>query len=176
MKRGVALVALGLLVPILQGAVTPFLPRGTCPDLGLLLVIALGVGLRSAAGGVALAAWIGFVSDLLSGSLFGQHALLRVLAFGTARLTGRHMNLQGAFTQMALAAGLTVASAFGMVGLSAFFAGSAPVASGGELLWHTGVNALITPFVLGLVARLITKLDGDEGRRLLRLEPRSYSA
>ncbi len=176
MKRGVALVALGLLVPIFQGAVAPFLPRGVCPDLGLLLVIALGVGLRSAAGGVALAAWIGFVSDLLSGSLFGQHALLRILAFGAARLTGGHMNLQGAFTRMALAAGLTVASAFGMVGLSAFFAGSAPVPPGGELLWHTGVNALIAPFVLGLVGRLITKLDGDDGRRLLRLEPRSYSA
>ena len=176
MKRGVALVALGLLVPIFQGGVAPFLPRGACPDLGLLLVIALVVGLRSAAGGVALAAWIGFVSDLLSGSLFGQHALLRILAFGGARLTGGHMNLHGAFTQMALAAGLTVASAFGMVGLSAFFAGSAPVAPGGELFWHAGVNALIAPFVLGLVGRLITKLDGDDGRRLLRLEPRSYSA
>ena len=176
MKRGLALVALGLLVPIFQGAVAPFLPRSACPDLGLLLVIALGVGLRSTAGGVALAAWIGFVSDLLSGSLFGQHALLRVLAFGAARLTGGHMNLQGAFTRMALAAGLTVASAFGMVGLSAFFAGSAQLAPGGELLWHTGVNALFAPFVLGLVARLITKLDGDDGRRLLRLDPRGYSA
>lgn len=176
MKRVVGLVALGLLVPIFQGAVAPFLPRSACPDLGLLLVIALGVGLRSTAGGVALAAWIGFVSDLLSGSLFGQHALLRVLAFGAARLTGGHVNLQGAFTQMALAAALTVASAFGMVGLSAFFAGSAPLAPGGALLWQMGVNALFAPFVLGLVARLITKLDGDDGRRLLRLDPRGYSA
>ncbi len=52
----------------------------------------------------------------------------------------------------------------------------ARVAPGGELLWHAGVNALIAPLVLGLVARLITKLNGDDGRRLLRLDPRGYPA
>ena len=34
MKRGMVLAGLCLLVPILQGALAVFLPRGTCPDLG----------------------------------------------------------------------------------------------------------------------------------------------
>ena len=176
MKRVVVLAALGLLVPMLQGAVAPFLPRATCPDVALLLVIALGVALPSAAGGVAFVAWIGFVSDLLSGSLQGQHALLWLFAFGVARLTSLRVNLQGPFAQMALAAILTVASAFGLAALTAFFAsGAAPLASGGELLWHTGVNACIAPLVVGLATRLLAKLGGDDGRRVVRLEPRSLS-
>ena len=176
MKRVVALAALGLLAPIVQGAVALYLPRATCPDVALLLVIAVGVALRSTAGGVVFVAWIGFVSSQLSGSLQGQHALLWLLAFGLARLISLRVNLQGPFAQMALAAVLTLASAFGLAALTAFFAsGAAPLASGGELLWHTGVNALMAPLVVGLATRLLAKLGGDDGRRVLRLEPRSLS-
>jgi rod shape-determining protein MreD len=174
-KRFVVLAGLGLLVPIFQGAVAAFLPRGVCPDLGLLLVIALGVALRSTATGLAVSAWLGFVSDLLSGALLGQHALLRVLAFGVARLTSSHMNLQGPFTQMGLAAGLTLASALGMLALTAFFdAGTALVFPAAPLFWHTAVNALCAPFVMGIAVRGLAKLE-DDGRRPLRLEPRSFS-
>lgn len=176
MKPALALLLLGLFVPILQGALASLLPRGVCPDLTLLLVIALAVSLRSTAGGVALAAWIGFVSDLLSGSLLGQHALLWLLAFGAARLTSLHVNLRGPFTQMALGAGLTLGTAFGMFALTAFFTqGLAPLATASELFWHTLVNALMAPFVVGLSARLIAKLGDDGSRRVLRLEPRSFS-
>ena len=176
MKRWVALLLIGLLIPVVQGAVAPFLPRGACPDVGLLLVIALGVSLRSTAAGVAVAAWIGFVSDLLSGSLLGHHALLRVLAFGAARITSLHMNLRGPFTQMALGGVLTLLSAFGTVALTAYFAsGAATLAPVAELVWHTGVNALIAPFAVAAGAKLIAWLE-DDGRRVLRLEPRSYSA
>lgn len=176
MKRLVVLVGLGLLVPILQGALGPFLPRSACPDLGLLLVIALGVALRSTAAGLALSAWLGFVSDLLSGALLGQHALLRVLAFAVARLTSSHVNLQGPFTQMVLAAGLTLASAFGMLALTAFFeAGSAAVFPVADLVWHSAVNALLAPVVVGLAVRGLARLE-DDGRRPLRLEPRSFGA
>ena len=175
MKRAAALVLLGLLVPMIQGALAGFLPRGACPDVGLLLVIALGVCLRSTAAGVALAAWIGFVTDQLSGSLLGQHALLWLLAFGAARLTSLHVNLQGPFTQMAIAAALTLGSAFGISALTAFFAPDlAPVSTAAELFWQTAVNALMAPLVIGLASRLIAKLD-DDGRRVLRLEPRTYS-
>lgn len=175
MKRVVALALLGLAVPILQGALAPFLPRSACPDLGLLLVIALGVALRSTAAGLALAAWLGLVSDLLSGALLGQHALLRVLAFAVARLASTHMNLQGPFTQLALAAGLTLASAFGMLALTAFFeAGRPAVFPVADLLLHTAANALAAPLLVGFAVRLLARVE-DDGRRPLRLEPRSFS-
>lgn len=178
MKRAAVLVVLGLLVPMIQGGLAPFLPHGACPDVGLLLVIALGMALRSAAGGLALAAWIGFVCDVLSGSLLGELALVRVLVYGGARLASSHVNLQGAFTKMVLAAGLTLVSAIGMGALTAFFSSgaAAPLATPRELLWHIAVNALLAPVVIGLSARLIVKLGDDDGRRVLRLEPRRYSA
>jgi rod shape-determining protein MreD len=175
-KRVAALLLVGLLIPVAQGAVAPFLPSGACPDLGLLLVIGFGVSLRSTAAGVGVAAWIGFVSDLLSGSLLGQHAVLRVLAFGAARLTSLHMNLQGPFTQMALGGALTLASAFGTVALTAFFAaGATTLAPALEIVWHTAVNAVAAPFAVAAVARLLALLGEDDGRRVLRLEPRSWS-
>ena len=114
--------------------------------------------------------------ELLSGALLGQHALLRVLAFGVARTTGSHVNLQGPFTQMGLAAGLTLASALGLFALSAFFDASAvAVFPLRELLWHAGVNALVAPLVVGAAVRMLARLE-DDGRRPLRLEPRSFSA
>lgn len=175
MKRAVVLAGLSLLVPIVQGALAPFLPRGIFPDLGLLLVIALGVALRSTAAGLALSAWLGFVSDLLSGALLGQHALLRLLAFGVARATSSHVNLQGPLTQMGLAAVLTLASAFGVFALTAFFeSGAATVFPLADLLLHTAANALAAPFVVSLGVRGLAKLE-DDGRRPLRLEPRSFS-
>jgi rod shape-determining protein MreD len=177
LKRVVALVLLGLLIPMIQGAVAGFLPRGTCPDVGLLLVLALGVSLRSTAAGVALAAWIGFVTDQLSGSLLGQSTLLWLLAFGAARLTSQHVNLRGPLTQMALAGGVTLGSAFGVSALTAFFTPElAPLSTPAELFWQTAVNAIMAPLVLGLAARLFARLGDDDGRRVIRLEPRSYSA
>jgi rod shape-determining protein MreD len=175
-KRAAALLLVGLLIPVAQGAVAPFLPSGACPDLGLLLVIGFGVSLRSTAAGIAVAAWIGFVSDLLSGSLLGQHALLRVLAFGAARLTSLHMNMRGPFTQMALGGALTLLSALGTVALTAFFAsGAASFAPAAEIAWHTAVNAAVAPLAVAAVGRLLGLLGEDDGRRVLRLEPRGWS-
>ena len=44
-----------------------------------------------------------------------------------------------------------------------------------ELLWHAGVNALVAPLVVGAAVRMLARLE-DDGRRPLRLEPRSFSA
>lgn len=174
MKRVLVLVALGLVAPILQGALAPFLPWGTCPDLGLLVVIGLGLSLRSGVAGLALAAEIGFVADLLSGSLLGEHALLRMLAFALARLASLHVNLHGTLTQMALAAGLSALSAGGILGLTAFFSsGTASVlVTLPDVLQQAAVNALVAPVLISAVARLVARLGDEEGRRVLRLEPR----
>jgi hypothetical protein len=62
-----------------------------------------------------------------------------------------------------------------MLALTAFFdAGSSSLPLRG-LLWHTAVNALVAPIVVGLAVRALARLE-DDGRRPLRLEPRSFSA
>lgn len=177
MKRLVALAVLGMLGPIIQGAISPFLPRALCPDVGLLLVVSIGLTLRNTLAGVALAAWIGFVSDLLSGSLLGQHAMARVFAYAFARLAGFQMNLHGMFAQVVLTAVTTIACSTLLSGLTAFFTAgaAAPMASPLELAWHAGVNALAAPFVVGFVAHCVRQLGDDGGRRMLPIEPRSFA-
>jgi hypothetical protein len=89
---------------MIQGALTAFVPIGWV-DAALLLVIALGLGWPgSLATALLLATWIGFVSDLLSGTLISQHALISLCA-AAARVVSVHFNLHSAPTQMALAAG-----------------------------------------------------------------------
>jgi cell shape-determining protein MreD len=177
LKRALALIALALFAPIVQGAIVPYLPRGACPDAGLLLVVALGLSLRATGLGLALTACVGFVADLLSGALLGSHAFLWVLAFGVARFTSLHVNLKGPFMQLALAASLTVAVALGLAGLTAFF-GSAQVRSlvaPVELLRQVIANGLVAPVAIALVAWLVTRLSDDGGPRMLRLDPRGYT-
>jgi rod shape-determining protein MreD len=177
LKRAVALLALGLFSPMIQGAVVPYLPRGACPDAGLLFVIAFGLSLRSAAGGVALTAFVGFVSDLLSGALLGSHAFLWILVFAIARVTSLHVNLHGAFMQMSLAAGLTAFTAVGLAALTSFFGslGVNELVAPVELLRQAIVNALLAPIALAVVARVVIRLGDDDGRRVLRLDPRGFS-
>jgi cell shape-determining protein MreD len=178
LKRALTIAVLGLLLPMIQGALACFVPVGWIPDASLLLVIALGLGWPgSLATALLLATWLGFVSDMLSGTLIGQHALLSLCAFGAARVVSVHFNLHSAPTQMALAAGLTAGSAFALGALTAFFSPEVGpgLAGGWALLRHTAVNALAAPFAIYAVGALLARLDEDSGRRVLRLEPRRLS-
>lgn len=178
MRRGFAIAVLLLFAPMIQGALGLFVPAGWIPDAGLLLVTALGLlwpGALPVALGLATLA--GFVTDLLSGSLIGQHALVWLCAFSAARVVSTHVNLHGAPTQMVLAAGLTAGAALALGGLTAFFSPEAgpQLAGGFALLRQALVNSLAAPLVISGVAALLARLDEDSGRRVLRLEPRRLS-
>jgi cell shape-determining protein MreD len=179
LKRGLGLAVFGILAVMFQGAVAGFLPPGWCPDLGFLLVVAIGLCWRSTAGGLLLAALMGFVGDLLSGSLFGQLALLRVLAYLAARVASLHVNLIGPGPQVVFAAGLTVANALVLSALTAFFSPGTGVdfVLLRQLVPHVMVTALTAPFVTAAVAAIVARLGDDEAsRRLLRLEPRNFTS
>ena len=94
MKRGLAVLALGLIALGVQGGMAMSIPRALCPDLGLLVVIAIGLHWREATGGLFLASALGFTADILSSSIFGAHALLRVLVYATTALTRSQMDLR----------------------------------------------------------------------------------
>ena len=178
MKPVFALFLVSAFAVMVQGAAAGQMEHRYVPDLGLLIVIALGARWRSLDSGFMLASLIGYLADLLSGSLLGQHALLRMLAFAAARVGSRSLNLRGALPQAVFVGVLSLFNALGVAALTAFFApgvgfGLAPA---GALLTHAGINAVFAPLVaLGTdrVLRLVS--DDDAGRHLLRIETRRAS-
>ncbi len=179
MKRTLALLLIGIAAPMVQGAANTFVPARFTPDLGFLIVIGLGLHWRSAAGGVAISAALGFVADLLSGSLLGEHTLLRLLAFGAARLASRHLNLRGSLPQAIFVFFFTAVNVVGVGLLNTFFTsgGGFDMVALRDLLPHASVNALFAPLMSRVVEAVATSLGDDEGgRRLLNPEPRSRPA
>lgn len=177
MKPVAAIFALVFGIPMLQGALAPFLPPAFRPDLALLVVLALSLAWRNTATGLVLAAVCGFVVDLFSGALLGQHALLSVLAFVAVRALSVHVSLIGALPQMTCAAALTVAHAIGIVGLTAFFTPGADFSP--PRFWvvvpRVAVNAIAAPGVSWIVSGLVAWVVGEDmGRRPLRIATRRW--
>jgi rod shape-determining protein MreD len=178
-KQSVALLLIGIAALMVQGALNTFVPARFTPDLGFLIVIALGLHWRSAGGGFVIAAALGFAADLLSGSLLGEQALLRLLAFGTARFASRHLNLRGAVPQAVFVLIFTAVNALGIGLLNSFFTsrGGFDLVMLRDLPPHAAINALFAPLVSRVVEAVASALgDDDGGRRLLRLAPRSRTA
>jgi len=177
-KRVCALAGLAFAALVLQAAAARVLPPAWCPDLGLLFVIGLGLGMRSAATGVAVSALVGYVSDLLSGSLLGQHMLLRMAAFAAARIGTRQLNLRGRAPLAIFTAGLSAANMFALWALVAFFTRGAtpPLPALHDFLAQALVNGLLAPVVAPAVAWISLALGDEDGARLLRLEPRKFPA
>lgn len=177
MRRALALLAIVFGVPMLEGALAPFLPAPLRPDLPLLVVLALALAWRNSATGLVLVAMCGFVVDLFSGALLGQHALLSVLTFAAARVLSQHVSMIGVVPQIVFAAGLTAVHAIGVVGLTTFFTPGADLAllRPGIVLPRVAVNALVAPAVNAAGAALVAWAAGEEtGRRPLRIATRSW--
>ncbi len=177
MKAPLALVLIGLVALFAQGVAALFVAPTWIPNLGLLLVVAGAIGLRSPASGVLVSGLLGYATDCLSGSLLGQHMLLSLGAFGAARVAATQLNLCGPIPQATFVAFLAGAHAGALWALSAFFGGSLgpPLLSFSELLTHALVSALAAPLVIELVVRTLAHLSGDDGQRTLRLEPRTLT-
>jgi cell shape-determining protein MreD len=175
-KRVALTLLLGALAPMIQGVLGTFFPSRFCPDLSMLWAVGLGLYWRSTGGGAAISTALGFVADLLSGSLFGQHALLRLAAFGVARVSSRQLNLRGTLPLMTFVLFFSVANAIGSSLLTAFFASGQGVDMTVlvHLVPHSIVNALFAVPVIRLVGWISSWLD-DSARQLLILQPRNGS-
>ena len=179
MKPVLAILALGVASLILQGAAASFLPAYTCPDLGLLVVIAIGRCWRSSVGGLLISAGLGYLADALSGSLMGQHALLRVLVFTLTRFADRSLDLTGALPLVIFTAVVSVAYGLGLSGVSGLFvAQAAPLPLWLEGLGrHAMVNALCAPLMLRGVERTLAWVrDEESDRRRVRMAFRGRTA
>jgi rod shape-determining protein MreD len=175
MKAGFALLALGIVALLVQGSIATFLPPPYCPDLAFLVVLCIGLVWDHPVAGLVVAALLGYSADLLSSSLLGQHAFLRLFVFVGARVASRRLNIRGNLPLACFAAGFTVVYGFSLLTVTDFFTS----ASGwswslvADLLRHALVNGLCVSLVLGGVRRLLGWLDEAEtSRRPMRLEPR----
>ncbi len=173
MKRVLAVLVLGLLALGVQGGLALVLPRALCPDLGLLVVIAIGLHWQETTPGLFVASALGFAADLLSSSIFGAHALLRVLAFATTAMARSKMDLRGGAVLALFVAGVTILYALGLLVLMRFFSGA-----GEGTLWpslagvfpHALVNAVLAPLVSTLVVRVCERVEGEASRPGLELD------
>ena len=177
MRAAIALALLGALGLMLQSAAALWLQARALPDLGLWVVVGLAVCVRSPVIGVSLAALLGYVTDLLSGTLLGQNALLCLAAYGVSRGLASSFNLRGPFSLALFATLLSVAHAAALHGLAAFFSRQWVAAPGSleDLGIHAVANAIAAPFVIALVSRVASWLGDDDSGRPVRLEARTMA-
>ena len=168
MKTFFALLGVGLLALILQGAIARTISPPWCPDLAWLVVVAAGLRWPSVLAGVCLAVILGYSMDLVSGSLMGQHALMRLLTFLAAAVVSRQLDLSGSVAVSILVFGMTMFYGIAMVGVLTFFVGAEgiglPVLA--DAFCHALANVVAMGPVLSLVERLLIRLSDEEiGRR-----------
>ena len=165
MRLFLSFLLIGVLLMISQGALARWFPPPFCPDFGLLLVMCLGLRWPNFSTGVLLAGLLGFSADLLSGSLMGQQALLRILVFTASFIAGRQFNIRGPLPLMAFVVTMSFLYGVALYLLSLFFIGAAVGSGAGWLadnVWHSFANAIFAPLVFSLCSRIFVWVIGDE--------------
>ena len=168
MRSSLAVLVVGLLALILQGALARVVPPPWCPDLAWLVVVALGLRWPSFVSGLVLATLLGFAMDLVSGSLMGQHALMRIATYLAAFLAARQLDLSGAYPVTVFVFVLMVVYGLAIVVTLSFFVGSAGIGLHvvAQALCHAFANALAAMPVITIVERLLARFSEEElGRR-----------
>ncbi|MEM9174047.1 MAG: hypothetical protein AAGC67_02345 [Myxococcota bacterium] len=168
MKSIAALFVVGVLALVVQGALARTLSPPWCPDLAWLVVVGIGLRWPHFVSGVALAVALGYGMDLLSGSLMGQHALLRLVTFLAAALAARQLDLSGGVPVGMFVLVMTVVYGVAMVTSLSFFVDATwpRIDVIGAALAHALVNVLAAGPMIGLVERVLVRFADEEvGRR-----------
>jgi len=173
MRPTLALLALGLLAALVQGAAANLLPARAVPDLSLLLTLSTALVLGTGSG-LIVAAGVGLGADMVSETLLGQLACLRLLELVSTRAIAGQLDLRRGLPLAVFAFAMVWLDGFGQAGLTRLFLGEFPLQAG-ELL-NLAVRAIVTapfaPVVGGLVRRICERLDESEARREMRLDTR----
>jgi cell shape-determining protein MreD len=171
-KRVSTLLGLGVAALVAQGALATLVSPPWCPDLALLVLIGIGLRWDGIAAGLLLAAFLGYATDLLSGSLLGQHALLDLFAFTGTGVAARQLNLRGSWPLAFFAITVTFLYGLAMLAITGFFVGGAELRLGwfGSQVIHALVTGACAPSVSALVGQASGWADDDPGRRSLGLD------
>lgn len=167
MKSAIALFLLGLAALILQGALARALAPPWCPDLAWLVVVGIGLRWSSFLPGVVLAVVLGYSMDLVSGSLMGQHALLRLVTYLAAALAARQLDLSGGLPVAIFVAAMSAVYGLATVAMLSFFVGAPWMGFEllGRLVAHAVVNVLAAGPVISAVERVLLRFSDEEGAR-----------
>ncbi len=168
MKSGIAVLLLGLAALIVQGALARFISPPWCPDLALLVVIGIGLRWPGFLAGLLIVVPLGYAMDLLSGSLMGQHAFMRLIVYLTAAITSRQLDLSGGLPVAIFVFGTTLFYGLGIGATFSFFVASDTV--GFDVLssafGHGIANVIAAGPMIALVERVLARFSDDEvGRR-----------
>ena len=173
MKSTFAVLAVGLAALVIQGGLARALPPPWCPDLAWLVVVGLGLRWPGFVSGFVLAAILGFAMDAVSGSLVGQHALLRVVSYLAAAIAGRQLDLSSGISVSLLTFALSLAYGFGVVATRSVFLG--PESIGLEVVAiavaQGFVNMLCASPIVGIVERIVNRFADEELSRRGALSP-----
>lgn len=168
MKASLAVLALGLAGLVAQGALARAVAPPWCPDLSWLVVMAIALRWPGFLSGFVLAAVLGFAMDVVSGSLMGQHALLRLVTYVAAAVASRQLDLSGGIPMALLVFALSLGYGFGVVGTRSLFFGPEPIGveTFALAVAQAFVHMLLVAPVVGLVERIVNRFaDEDLARR-----------
>lgn len=174
MRPAAALTCIALAAVVLQGALAALLPPVLLPDLGLLVTVAAAVA-APAVGALLLAAGLGYGADVLSGTLLGQFALLRLLAFAATRFVHGQFHLERGLPLASFCFALSILDTLGLAALSNLFVGTSPLGLEAlpVALGRAFLNAVLAPVVHWLVSSVLEGLqDSDARRREVRFDTR----
>ena len=168
MKSTFALLALGLGALMFQGGLARALPPPWCPDLSWLVVVGLGLRWPGFLSGFLLTAVLGFAMDAVSGSLVGQHALLRLVTYLVAAISARQLDLSGGIPTALLTFVLSLGYGFGVVATRSVLLVPEPI--GVEIFVMAAVQAIVNTIcagtLVGGVERIVNRFADEEvGRR-----------
>jgi rod shape-determining protein MreD len=167
MKSFPALILLGLFALMVQGAIARIVPPPWCPDFGWLVVVAFGLRWPRFLPGAIAAMTLGYGMDLVSGSLMGQHAFLRLLTYLVAALAARQLDLSGGIPTSIFVFVATMVYGVCVVSMLSFFVGADgfdfQVLS--DAFCHGLANVVAAGPVLSLVERILVQFSDQEVTR-----------
>lgn len=171
MREALTLFAAGCLALVLESALLVQLPAALVPELSLLLSVA-AVLLLSPTAGLLVAVALGFAADMLSGSLMGQHAFMRLVEFVAVRLLASQLDLKRPIPFASFALGLALFDAAASAALIRFFLGSflPSLPELATVALRALVTAAVAPALLVLARAVSSWGSLDEARREMRLD------
>ncbi|CAG0995836.1 hypothetical protein MYXO_02680 [Myxococcaceae bacterium] len=155
MRAAVALIGIGAVGLVVEGALASFVPALLLPDLALSFAMAAALFLPGAAALFSLAG-VGFASDLLAGAPLGLHVLSLLVPFAIARIANGSLELRRGVPEAVLAAILSPVQAAGFILLLGLY-GAPPEMGfwpGFAIVVRTVANAALAPPVCALVEAL----------------------
>jgi rod shape-determining protein MreD len=163
-KSILAVLALGFAALVVQGALARTIPPPWCPDLAWLVVIGVGLRWPRILSGALVAVPLGYAMDLLSGSLMGQHAFMRLISYLIAAVASRQLDLSGGLPVSIFVFGMTILYGLGIVATLSLFIGSNAI--GFDVLTsaigHAIANVIAAGPMITLVESVLSRFSDEE--------------